>query len=42
VNANVLEMLGIFGVPGRTRTCDPQFRKLLLYPAELRGLRRMR
>ena len=27
------------GVPGRTRTCDPQFRKLLLYPAELRGRR---
>ena len=27
------------GVPGRTRTCDPQFRKLLLYPAELRGQR---
>jgi hypothetical protein len=25
------------GVPGRTRTCDPQFRKLLLYPPELRG-----
>ena len=27
------------GVPGRTRTCDPQFRKLLLYPPELRGPR---
>jgi hypothetical protein len=27
------------GVPGRTRTCDPQFRKLLLYPPELRGRR---
>ena len=26
-----------FGVPGVTRTRDPQFRKLLLYPAELRG-----
>src|SRR5690348_7611068 len=25
------------GVPERTRTSDPQFRKLLLYPAELRG-----
>lgn len=25
------------GVPGRSRTCDPQFRKLVLYPAELRG-----
>ena len=27
----------MYGVPGRTRTCDPQFRKLLLYPPELRG-----
>ena len=27
------------GVPDRTRTCDPQFRKLLLYPTELRGRR---
>jgi aryl sulfotransferase len=25
------------GVPGRTRTCDPRFRKPMLYPAELRG-----
>jgi hypothetical protein len=25
------------GVPERTRTSDTQFRKLLLYPAELRG-----
>ena len=25
------------GVPGMIRTCDPQFRKLMLYPAELRG-----
>src|SRR5947209_8302224 len=25
------------GVPGRTRTCDPQLRRLLLYPPELRG-----
>ena len=24
------------GDPGRARTCDPQFRKLMLYPAELR------
>ena len=35
-SANVL-ILNRIGVPGRTRTCDPQFRKLLLYPAELRG-----
>jgi hypothetical protein len=27
-----------FGDPDRIRTCDPQFRKLMLYPAELRGL----
>src|SRR6266566_1682740 len=26
------------GVPGKTRTCDPWFRKPMLYPAELRGL----
>ena len=26
------------GDPDRIRTCDPQFRKLMLYPAELRGL----
>src|SRR3954454_13751035 len=26
------------GVPGKTRTCDPRFRKPMLYPAELRGL----
>ena len=24
------------GAPGRTRTCDPQIRNLVLYPAELR------
>ena len=27
------------GVPDRTRTCDPRFRKPMLYPAELRGHR---
>jgi hypothetical protein len=27
-----------FGDPGRIRTCDPQLRRLVLYPAELRGL----
>ena len=36
---NLLIYLEESGVPGRTRTCDPQFRKLLLYPAELRGRR---
>lgn len=25
------------GVPGRIRTCDPEIRNLVLYPAELRG-----
>ena len=25
------------GVPGRSRTCDPQLRRLLLYPTELQG-----
>ncbi len=34
--------MGKIGVPGVTRTRDPQFRKLLLYPAELRGLRKRR
>src|SRR5262249_17763373 len=29
------------GVPDRIRTCGPQFRKLMLYPAELRGLTTM-
>src|SRR5690242_14247351 len=27
-----------FGDHGKTRTCDPWFRKPMLYPAELRGL----
>ena len=26
----------ITGAPGTIRTCDPQYRKLMLYPAELR------
>jgi hypothetical protein len=26
------------GDPGRIRTCDPQLRRLMLYPTELRGL----
>ncbi len=25
------------GAPGTTRTCDPQLRKLVLYPTELRA-----
>ena len=25
------------GAPGKTRTCDPQLRKLMLYPSELRA-----
>ena len=33
----VLESLSLVGAPGRTRTCDLEIRKLLLYPAELRG-----
>jgi hypothetical protein len=28
------------GLPGRTRTCDPQLRRLVLYPVELRAVRR--
>src|SRR4051794_9254479 len=30
------------GDPDRIRTCGPQIRNLVLYPAELRGLRRPR
>jgi hypothetical protein len=26
------------GLPGRTRTCDPQLRRLVLYPVELRAV----
>ena len=33
---------GPVGVPGRIRTCDPQLRRLLLYPTELRGRRATR
>ena len=29
------------GDPDRIRTCDPQIRNLMLYPAELRGLKRV-
>jgi hypothetical protein len=29
---------GAFGAPDTNRTCDPRFRKPLLYPTELRGL----
>ena len=32
-----LETSGLFGAPGRTRTCDPRLRRPLLYPAELRA-----
>ena len=28
-----------FGVPGRIRTCDPRFRRPMLYPTELRRLK---
>ena len=27
----------VFGVPGRIRTSDPKFRKLVFYPTELRA-----
>ena len=32
-----LETLALGGVPSRARTCDPRFRKPVLYPAELPG-----
>ena len=30
-------LIDFIGDPGRIRTCDPQIRNLMLYPAELRG-----
>ena len=43
-NPRNIEELGLrqqpidfIGVPDRIRTCDPQIRNLVLYPAELRG-----
>ncbi len=30
-------VVDFIGVPDRIRTCDPQIRNLVLYPAELRG-----
>ena len=33
----VAEMNFAVGAPGRTRTCDLEIRRLLLYPSELRG-----
>ena len=33
------QAIAFAGDPGRARTCDPQFRKLMLYPAELRDPR---
>ncbi len=34
-------VLGKIGAPGTIRTCDPQTRNLVLYPAELRALRKL-
>jgi hypothetical protein len=36
----MLQQLG-GGGPGRSRTADLRFRKPLLYPSELRGLKRL-
>ena len=33
----LLFTLPLLNAPGRTRTCDPRFRKAVLYPAELRA-----
>ena len=33
----VAETNSAMGAPGRTRTCDLEIRRLLLYPSELRG-----
>ena len=32
----IAQYVGKTGAPGTIRTCDPQYRKLMLYPAELR------
>ena len=32
----IAQYVGKAGAPGTIRTCDPQYRKLMLYPAELR------
>ena len=32
-----MQVKDLRGAPGRTRTCDLEIRRLLLYPAELRG-----
>ena len=37
--SQVLSLRGAHGAPGRDRTCDPKFRKLVLYPTELRARR---
>ena len=34
-----LPLTPINGAPGRTRTCNPQLRRLMLYPVELQALR---
>ena len=36
-NAIALNLLNYCGAPGRTRTCDPKLRRLVLCPAELRA-----
>ena len=33
---NLVHLADVIGDPGRIRTCDPQIRNLVLYPAELR------
>ena len=33
----MVSQLNLYGDPGKIRTSDTQFRKLLLYPPELRG-----
>ena len=37
IETSQLNCIGRYGDPGKTRTSDTQFRKLLLYPPELRG-----
>lgn len=34
---NCLKWERVDGAPDRTRTCNPEFRRLVLYPVELRA-----
>ena len=37
IRSGEFETVGVFGAPGRIRTCDLRLRRPVLYPAELRA-----